>query len=86
MGCHSYHYFTGFILGSLGIILPILLFTSLIVANSTEAAMRKHMGPATDIFRLLLVRAGTGDGNESTNAISNNGRKWNASGSGCKAR
>jgi hypothetical protein len=48
------HTIRSWCLGGLGVLLPVILFVSLVVANSSVAAMREHIGPATDILRLIM--------------------------------
>ena len=49
--------FLGLFLGALGVVIPIIMAVSLIVANASEKEMRKHLGWATsDIVRTVFVR------------------------------
>lgn len=45
----------GWCYGGLGLVLPILLLLSLIVANATREAMRLHIGPGADIVYTVMV-------------------------------
>ncbi|CAG7705525.1 unnamed protein product [Allacma fusca] len=44
----------GFILGAFGILVPIVMAVSLIVANASEKEMRRHLGRSADVIRLVF--------------------------------
>jgi hypothetical protein len=44
----------GFILGAFGILVPVVMAVSLIVANASEKEMRRHLGRSADVIRLVF--------------------------------
>jgi hypothetical protein len=47
---------SGCTFGIFGLLLPLVLFAVLVVANASVPAMRKHIGPGADVLHFLLVR------------------------------